>query len=102
MNHNIPTITRIDHNDPKSRAALEAEQRLFAHYGLEYKIHFVDVKEPDLRVRVLEVGTGRPLLLIPGGSGDAFAFAALLAQLKGWRVIAINRPGGGLSDGIDH
>ena len=98
----IPTITRINHNDPSSQAALDAEQRLFAHYGLEYKIHFVDVKEPNLRVRVLEVGSGKPLLLIPGGSGDAFAFAALLAQLKGWRVIAINRPGGGLSDGIDH
>ena len=25
-----PTITRIDHNDPRSKAALEAEQRLFA------------------------------------------------------------------------
>lgn len=101
MNDN-PSITRIDHNDPRSKAALEAEQHLFAHYGLEYKIHFVEMKEPNLRVRVLEVGEGQPLLMVPGGSGDALFFAPLMAELKGWRMIALNRPGGGLSDGIDH
>lgn len=101
MNAN-PTITRIDHNDPRSKAALNAEQHLFAHYGLDYKVHFVEMKEPNLRVRVLEVGEGKPLLMVPGGVGDACFFAALMAGLKGYRMIALNRPGGGLSDGIDH
>jgi len=95
-------ITRIDHSAPRSQAALEAEQRLFAHYGLDYKIHFVEMDEPDLCLRVLEVGEGRPLLMVPGGSGEAQFFAALMAELTGWRIIAINRPGGGMSDGIDH
>jgi pimeloyl-ACP methyl ester carboxylesterase len=58
--------------------------------------------EPNLRVRVLEVGSGQPLLMVPGGAGDAWIFAPLMAQLQGWRMIALNRPGGGLSDGIDH
>ncbi|MCQ3937848.1 MAG: hypothetical protein DPW18_12480 [Chloroflexi bacterium] len=98
----IPTITRIDHNDPRSQAALDAEQRYFAHYGLDYKVHFVELQNPNLRVRVLEVGEGRPLLMIPGGSGDAVFYAALAAELKGWRMVIVNRPGGGLSDGIDH
>ncbi|MFQ5410449.1 MAG: alpha/beta fold hydrolase, partial [Anaerolineales bacterium] len=97
-----PTITRIDHDDPRSKAALNAEQRLFAHFGLDYKIHFVEMNAPNLRVRVLEVGAGQPLLMVPGGSGDAWFFAALMAELKGWRMIALNRPGGGLSDGINH
>jgi 2-hydroxy-6-oxonona-2,4-dienedioate hydrolase len=101
MNNNL-TITRINHDDPRSKATLEAEQRLFAHYGLSYKLHFVEMNEPDLRVRVLEVGQGPPLLMVPGGSGDAWIFAALMAELKGWRIIALNRPGGGLSDGLDH
>jgi len=101
MNDN-PTITRIDYDDPRSKAALDAEQRLFAHYGLEYKVHFVEMSEPNLRVRVLEVGAGQPLLMVPGGTGDALFFAALMAELRGWRMIALNRPGGGLSDGIDH
>lgn len=98
----IPTITRIDYDDPKSKAALDVEQRYFAHYGLDYKVHFVKLQNPDLRVRVLEVGEGRPLLMIPGGSGDAVFYAALAAELKGWRMIIVNRPGGGLSDGVDH
>jgi pimeloyl-ACP methyl ester carboxylesterase len=95
-------ITRINHDDPRSKAALEVEQRLFSHYGLDYKVHFVEIDEPNLRVRVLEVGEGKPLLMVPGGSGDAWFFAALMAELKGYRMIALSRPGGGMSDGIDH
>lgn len=95
-------ITRIDHDDPRSKAALDAEQRLFAHYGLDYQVHFVEMDEPNLRLRVLEVGEGPPLLMVPGGAGDALFLAALMAQLKGWRMIALNRPGGGMSDGVDH
>jgi 2-hydroxy-6-oxonona-2,4-dienedioate hydrolase len=101
MNNNS-SVTRIDAGDPRSQAAVKAEQRLFAHYGLDYQVHFVEMNDPNLRVRVLEVGTGQPVLMVPGGAGDAWIFAALMAKLKGWRMIALNRPGGGLSDGIDH
>jgi len=101
MNSN-PTITRIDHTDVRSKAAREAEENLFAQYGLDYSVHFVEMEEPDLRLRVLEVGSGRPLLMVPGGGGDAWPFAALMAELKGWRMIAINRPGSGMSDGVDN
>ena len=31
-----------------------------------------------------------------------FPLASLLAEFKGRRIIAINRPGGGLSEGMDH
>lgn len=97
------TVTaRIDQDLPSSRAALEAERRLFAHYGLDYKIHFVEMAEPNLRLRVLEVGEGQPLLMVPGGAGDAAFFAPLMASLTGWRMIAINRPGSGMSDAVDH
>lgn len=94
-------ITRIDLNDPISGAALEAEQRLFAHYGLEPKTHFVEMEEPRLRLRVLEVGEGPPVLMVPGGAGDAWPYAPLMAELSSWRMIVVNRPGGGLSDAID-
>lgn len=39
--------------------------------------------------------------MVTGGTGDAWYYASLMAELKGWRMIAINRPGSGLSDGID-
>jgi 2-hydroxy-6-oxonona-2,4-dienedioate hydrolase len=100
MNDN-PTITRINHNDPISQAALDAERRFFNHYDLDYQSHSVEMDEPDLRLRVLEVGEGPPVLMVPGGAGDAFIFAPMMAQLTGWRMIAINRPGSGLSDGVD-
>ena len=97
-----PTITRIDLEDVRSLDALEAEKRLFAYYELDHKTHFIDLSEPDLRVRVIEVGEGPPLMLVPGGSGDVGLGAGLMSALDGWRIIAVNRPGGGLSDGIDH
>jgi pimeloyl-ACP methyl ester carboxylesterase len=97
-----PTITRINLEDPRTKAALDTERRLFAHYNLDYKSHFVEMSQPDLRLRILEVGSGKPLLMVPGGTGDAMFFAAIMAELKGWRMIAINRPGGGLSEGVDH
>ncbi|MDQ5851438.1 MAG: alpha/beta hydrolase [Chloroflexota bacterium] len=100
MDH--PRITRIDEHDPRVIAAAEAERRLFAHFGLQYRTHYVDLKEPAMRVRVLEVGSGKPLLMVAGGSGDAWMLAALMAHLKGYHLIAVNRPGAGMSDGIDH
>ena len=96
------SIIRIDYDDQRSKAALAAEEKLFAHYGLNYRAHLVEMGEPDLRIRVLEVGSGRPVLMVPGGAGDAWPLAPIMAELTGWRMIAINRPGGGLSDGIDH
>ena len=82
MNNN-PTITRIDLDDPRSKNALAAERRLFEHYDLDYKSHYVEMNEPNLRLRVLEVGEGPPVFMVPGGAGDAFIFAALMAQLNG-------------------
>ena len=101
MNDTV-SITRINHEDPVSKAALSAEQRFFDHYGLDYQSHIVEMDDPHLRLRVLEVGEGPPLLMVPGGAGDAFIFAPIMAELSGWRMIAINRPGAGLSDGVDH
>ena len=95
-------ITRIDHDDPRCKAAVTAEKHLLDYYGLDYQVHFVEMDQPNLRLRVLAVGEGRPLLLMAGGTGDASGFAPLMAELPGWRLIAINRPGGGMSDGIDH
>src|SRR5947209_261945 len=96
------SVYPLDNGDPNVIAFAKAEQKVFDHYGLEVKTHFVQLKQPELKVRVLEVGSGDPLLMVPGGSGDAFIFAPLLAGLADWRILAIDRPGGGMSDGIDH
>jgi pimeloyl-ACP methyl ester carboxylesterase len=92
----------LDQADPRAKAAEESERRLFEHYGVPYRTTNVDLVEPRIRIRVLEAGTGTPVLIVPGGPGDAWVYAPLMAQLADFRMIAINRPGGGLSEGVDH
>ncbi len=92
----------LSDNDPKVIAARNAEKELFNFYGLQAKEHYVLLHDQGIRVRVLEIGEGEPLVIVPGNTGDVFPLASLLAKLKGRRIIAINRPGGGLSEGMDH
>lgn len=99
---NPPQIIKISPNDPQATAALDAEQRLFDHYGLQAQTHYIDLKQTPIRLRVLEFGSGQPLVIVPGGEGAGFQWAALIAQLKGHRIILINRPGAALSDYVDH
>ena len=92
----------LDDNDPKVTAAHEAEKQLFYYYGLEAKDHYITLPVQNIRVRVSEIGSGEPLVIVPGNTGDAFPLASLMAEFKERRIIAINRPGGGLSEGMDH
>jgi 2-hydroxy-6-oxonona-2,4-dienedioate hydrolase len=93
---------KLDDNDPRVIAAREAEQQLFDFYGLKAKDHYVFLAGQGIKVRVSEIGEGEPLVIVPGNTGDVFPLASLLAEFKGRRIIAINRPGGGLSEGMDH
>lgn len=53
------------------------------------------------RTHVLEVGAGEPLVLLHGLGASAGSYLALIAALgRHRRVIAIDRPGAGLSDPI--
>lgn len=89
-------------NDPAA-AAREAESELWQQYRLSVVEHFVELDHPRLRVRVLECGrpSGEPLIFVQGGLGEAFGWAALMARLTDFRCITLDRPGGGLSEGVD-
>jgi pimeloyl-ACP methyl ester carboxylesterase len=80
--------------------ALNAEIKLFEHYNISFLKHYVMLNE--LKIRVLEIGSGEPLIIVPGNTGDGFPFIPLLPEIKNRRILIINRPGGGLSEGIDH
>jgi 2-hydroxy-6-oxonona-2,4-dienedioate hydrolase len=92
----------LNSGDSRVINARSAEKQLFSHYGIEEKEHYITLPEQQIKVRVLEIGDGEPLVIIPGNTGDAFVLASLMAELKGRRIFAINRPGGGLSEGMDH
>jgi 2-hydroxy-6-oxonona-2,4-dienedioate hydrolase len=102
MAENKTSMLRLDDNDPLVIAAKEAEARLYQAYDLTPRHHYVALGSTGIRVRVSEVGEGEPIVVVPGNTGDVFPLIPLMAAMKGWRFVAINRPGGGLSDGMDH
>ena len=95
-------VLTLSDNDPKVIDARKAEKNLFDFYGLQPKEHYIFLPNQGIKVRILEFGSGKPVVIVPGNTGDVFPLASLLVQMKGRRIIAINRPGGGLSEGMDH
>src|SRR5262245_13140919 len=80
----------------------EAERVLWLQYGLSPTEYFVKVGSPPVRIRVLEVGTGTPVLFAHGTAGGGPAFASLIHELPGLRCILFDRPGFGLSSPISY
>lgn len=79
----------------------KAEVALFRTHKLTVSQSHLDLDAPRLRVRILETGQGPPVILLPGLGAVAAAWAPLLARLHGMRLIALDRPGCGLSDSLD-
>ena len=75
----------------------EAETRLFARYGLGPEESFVDTGPAGVRLRVLSVGDGPPLVMLHGVSLAAAVWAPWLADLTGYRAHLVELPGHGLS-----
>jgi pimeloyl-ACP methyl ester carboxylesterase len=53
------------------------------------------------QAHVIEAGAGDPLVMMHPGGTSALLFLPLIERLTGLRVIAVDRPGFGLSDPID-
>ena len=84
-------------------AALEAAERhLFDACAMQIVSRRVRLTDPPVAVRVLEAGDGPPLLLVHGSGMSASTWAPLLPHLAGYRLIAFDLPGFGLSDAFDY
>ncbi|MFW6201088.1 MAG: alpha/beta fold hydrolase [Gemmatimonadota bacterium] len=91
------------HEENRSlETALAAERSALEYYGLNVIEHRVPVSRYDLELRVLEVGEGEPLAFVPGGSGDVLQMFPLMAGLRGYRMLAVSRPGAAGSTPIDY
>jgi pimeloyl-ACP methyl ester carboxylesterase len=75
-----------------------AEADLFRTVGAAVDESFLDLAQTGVRIRLLAHGSGRPLVLLHGVSLSAAAWAPLFTALPGWRVLAVDLPGHGLSD----
>jgi pimeloyl-ACP methyl ester carboxylesterase len=71
---------------------------LFDRFGLEVESRFLELADPELRARVIEVGSGEPVVLVHGAGAQAAIWAPLMAELPGFRLIAADSPGFGLTD----
>jgi len=86
-----------------SREMFEAaERKLFEEVGLEYQVRWVDIPALGIKARVLEVGGGKPLLFVHGGAAMAANWAQLMSRIKRRRLLAVDRPGFGLTPYVDH
>jgi pimeloyl-ACP methyl ester carboxylesterase len=78
-----------------------AEAAVWRRHGLVPTERVFDIAEPSIRLRALEVGRGRPILLVHGTVGPA-AWPSLIEAMGGdGRFIVLDRPGWGGSDAID-
>ena len=86
--------------DSRTARYLEAERVLWESHGLRPRESFVELDAPRCRLRVLEVGSGDPVLYVHGTVGPG-SWASLVSPLPGVRSIVLDRPGWGLSSSID-
>jgi pimeloyl-ACP methyl ester carboxylesterase len=75
-----------------------AESRLFADSGLELDESFVEVTPDRLRLRVLSVGAGPPLVFLHGVSLTSVIWPPWLSHFSGYRAHLVELPGHGFSD----
>jgi pimeloyl-ACP methyl ester carboxylesterase len=78
-----------------------AEEAVWTHHGLAPRERFVTLDDPRTRLRVLEVGSGRPIVMVHGTVGPG-GWPSLIEAMGGsGRFIVLDRPGWGGSEPLD-
>ncbi len=80
----------------------EAEEALWQRYGLDPVERFLEVGPSRTRLRVTEVGSGPPVLLLGGTGGTGPYLAPVVQHLQDFRCLVLDRPGFGLSDPVEY
>jgi pimeloyl-ACP methyl ester carboxylesterase len=80
----------------------DAEREAFADAKVVVEESTLDLAHLGLRLRMLSHGTGPPLVLLHGVSLSAAAWAPLFSTLNGYRLLAVDLPGHGLSDPVTY
>ncbi len=83
-------------------AFLDAEARVFRDASLTPRFRSVELAQPDIRLRVIEVGEGEPTLFLHGFSLSTACWASLMSRMLTVHCIAIDMPGHGGSGGASY
>ncbi len=75
----------------------QAEQALWEAVGARPTERRLELERTGATVRVQEVGTGHPVVLLHGASNAGSSWASLVARIDGFRCVLLDRPGCGLS-----
>ncbi len=78
----------------------ELEARLWNFYGATPREQMVSLAGFRTSVRIQEVGAGTPVLFLHGGPNSGSTWAPLVAGLKNFRCLILDRPGTGLSEPV--
>jgi pimeloyl-ACP methyl ester carboxylesterase len=97
-----PTVTSAPPALPAAQRYRAAERKLWDHYGLRPTERFVELTSPAVTLRVVEIGSGRPVLFVPGTAGTGPHWGALVRELPGCHCLMLDRPGWGLSSPINY
>lgn len=79
-----------------------AQARLLEHHGVAAESSFFDVAAVSGPAHALVAGEGDPVVMVPGFADPAVLWAPLMAELGGFRVVAVDRPCFGLSGRVEH
>lgn len=86
--------------DVRGRYA-QAERRLLDTHDLDATTRDIAVASTG-SAHVIEIGDGPPLVFVQGGGAPGAAWAPLLGEFDGYRRIAVDRPGFGLTPTVAH
>jgi len=77
--------------------------KLFKEMGVEPQSKIVATNGPVKNVHFLELGTGKPLVMIHGGGSHSSEWINILQPLsQHYHLFVVDRPGCGLTDNIDY
>ncbi|WP_148413699.1 alpha/beta fold hydrolase [Haloferax sp. KTX1] len=103
----MASTRRTDGRSPDAETAdakreFETAQRVaFEAEGVSFESRYVDLDSPACRVHVVDAGEPSdepPLVFVHGVMNFGAMFAPLMGRLGGARMLALDRPGWGLSD----
>ncbi|HEX9116704.1 MAG TPA: alpha/beta hydrolase [Anaerolineae bacterium] len=87
---------------PTNSRYIHAEAEVFGSYSLSPVSRTLSLPRPPLRLRVVEVGSGEPALLMHGFSHCTAHWAPLVARLPGVRSLMLDMPGHGATDAVGY